>query len=696
MASTIRIRRSSTDNPPVGGFATGELGYTFGSGGRKLYIGGVNVDLNGTGGSPIAVGGEYFTEMLDHTKGTLTASSAIITNSDNEVDVLKTFNLQIGGSGTENTIQSTDTGGSITILANGSGAINLESDVIKIGDSNNNVTLTTNGTGDLILNTNSGNNSGSITIADGADANISITPNGTGKISLDGQLWPNAAGTNGFYLKTDNSGVLEWAAIPSGTITLAADTGTPDTYTTGETLTFTGTDPVNTAVTDNTITISVSDATTTTKGIASFSSTNFSVASGAVSINDEYVQDTVGSMVSSNTETNISVTYDDDNGKLDFSVATATESVLGVASFATADFTVTAGAVTIKNVNLGTQTTGDYVSTITQGTGITVTGGTGEGSTPTIAVDTTTIATKAYVDAVKTGLDVKDSVRLATIAELTATYDNGTDGVGATLTNSGTQAALTIDSVPVVEGDRILVKNQGTTLQNGIYTVTTVGTVSTNWVLTRATDFDQDAEVTGGAFTFVEAGTVNQDNGFVMTANGTIDVGTDSITWVQFSGAGQIIDGDGLSKSGNTLSVNVDNTTIEISGDNLRVKDAGIIYAKIQNVDALSVIGRASNTAGVADEITSGAAYNVLRANSDNTAIGFGSIDLSQSGAVGSSVLGATNGGTGLNTYASGDIIYASASNTLSALPKSTDGKFLYLASGFPAWTDTIDGGIWT
>ena len=116
-------------------------------------------------------------------------------------------------------------------------------------------------------------------------------------------------------------------------------------------------------------------------------------------------------------------------------------------------------------------------------------------------------ATKKYVDDVAQGLNVHDSVVAGSTANLTATYSNGTSGVGATLTNSGTQAALTLDGVSLSSGNRVLIKNQTTTSQNGIYTVTNVGSGSTNWVLTRATDFDQAAEIGGGDFTFVEQGT---------------------------------------------------------------------------------------------------------------------------------------------------------------------------------------------
>jgi len=139
-------------------------------------------------------------------------------------------------------------------------------------------------------------------------------------------------------------------------------------------------------------------------------------------------------------------------------------------------------------------------------------------------------ATKAYVDAARSGLDVKASVRVATTANITL---------------SGTQ---NIDGVAVIAGDRVLVKNQNTASQNGIYVV-----AAGSW--SRATDADSDAEVTAGMFTFVAEGTENADSGWVLTTNDTITLGTTALAFAQFSGAGQITAGAGLTKSGNTIDV---------------------------------------------------------------------------------------------------------------------------------------------
>lgn len=152
---------------------------------------------------------------------------------------------------------------------------------------------------------------------------------------------------------------------------------------------------------------------------------------------------------------------------------------------------------------------------------------------------------KSYVDATKSGLDVKDSVRAATTANITL---------------SSTQ---TIDDVAVIAGDRVLVKNQTTTTENGIWVV-----AAGAW--SRSSDADTGAKLTSGSFTFVEEGTANQDSGWVMTTNGTITIGTSPIAWSQFSGAGQITAGAGLTKNGNTLDVGTASSSrIVVNTDNI-------------------------------------------------------------------------------------------------------------------------------
>ena len=163
------------------------------------------------------------------------------------------------------------------------------------------------------------------------------------------------------------------------------------------------------------------------------------------------------------------------------------------------------------------------------------------------------LATKQYVDAVAEGLHVHASCAAATTATLasitggTVTYNNGTAGVGATLTLSNALSVL--DGYTLLNGDRVLVKNEATQANNGIYTWATGGTV-----LTRATDFDTAIEIASGDFTFVTYGTLYASTGWVQT-NPVTTVGTDSIVWSQFTGAGTYTAGTGLTLTGTQFSI---------------------------------------------------------------------------------------------------------------------------------------------
>lgn len=178
----------------------------------------------------------------------------------------------------------------------------------------------------------------------------------------------------------------------------------------------------------------------------------------------------------------------------------------------------------------------------------------------------TDAATKAYVDSTASGLNILASSALATAAVLpnTPTYANGTAGVGATLT-AGSNTTLTVDGTAAPLNTVVLVKNQASAFQNGIYTVTQAGSGSVPWILTRATYFDQAAEMKGGSYTFVTAGATNINSSYVLQTTITT-VGTDALNWALFvSGAvsvqsigganGIITIGPGLKIPGNVLDV---------------------------------------------------------------------------------------------------------------------------------------------
>lgn len=414
-------------------------------------------------------------------------------------------------------------------------------------------------------------------------------------------------------------------------------------------------------------------------------------------------------------------------------------------------------------------------------------------------------ATKQYVDSISAGLSPRTSCRVATTTALTVTYNNGTSGVGATLTNAGSQAALAIDGVNLSVNDRVLVKNQASTFQNGIYTVTNIGSGATNWVLTRATDYDTASpnEVVEGSYTVISEGTTNATNLFVETGQGPFTIGTTPIIFSAFNSAANINVTAPLTKTGNTIAlttplvgqyggtgINNGSNTITLGGNvltggsfttsganaltlttsgatNVTLPTSGtLVNTAVTTLSSLSSIGtittgiwngtlispiyggtginNGSNTLTLGGNLaTSGAfastftmtgATNVtfptsgtLMVGSNNLseitnaatarsnlglAIGtnvqawsaildsvtagtyLGSTSITTLGTITSgtwngSTIGAIYGGTGINTYAQGDLLYASATNTLAKLSKSTTSTN-YLSntgtSNNPAW----------
>jgi hypothetical protein len=581
--------------------------------------------------------------MLDHTAGTLTASSAIITDSNSKINNLLVDNIQING----NTI-STGSGNLIIDPATGSidfatgGAI--EFDIVD-------------GSATALTISQGSNNYLTFDTSNGAEL---ITFNKQIEVGIDGTVGytlPTADGSSGQALITNGSGVVSFQTI-STTLGIAGDSSSSDSINlVSDDLTFTGSGAVSATVGSDTVTIAVANASSSVKGLASFASANFTVSSGAVSAkNITFTADTnsttrtlggtlnilggeaidtsasagtITIAVEDSSATNkgavivsggegIDVSYS--SGTATVSGEDATTSNKGIASFNSNDFSVSSGAVSIASIsnsqidnssltigstsiNLGaTASSLAGLSTITA-TGA-ITGGSlvadnltlngnelsstntngnislnpnGSGSIDANSANIINVAdptqaqhaaTKAYVDAVKQALDIKDSVRVATTGNITI--------------STALNADDTLDGVTLVNGDRVLVKDQSSAGENGIYVVGTSPA--------RSADANTAAELTGGTFVFVEEGTVNGDNGFVFTHDGTpSNFGTTAMPVVQFSGAGQVIAGDALSKSGNTINVNDDNKTIEISGDTLRIK--GITQTAVGDL----LIGAASN-----------------------------------------------------------------------------------------------------
>ena len=234
-------------------------------------------------------------------------------------------------------------------------------------------------------------------------------------------------------------------------------------------------------------------------------------------------------------------------------------------------------------------------------------------------------ATKQYVDNLAAGLVAKTAVVSSTVTALPAvTYANGTGGVGATLTASANGSLGAIGGYTPLTNDRILVKDQATQTQNGIYVVTNTGSAGSPFILTRAPEFDNTptGEMTAGDFTYVQGGTLGGTQ-WVLTTPGTIVVGTNAITWSQLTGAGVVTAGTGIAVTGNQVS----NTGVlsVTSGSGLSTNTSATGNVSITNTGVTSLTGTANQvtasgstgaiTLSLPQNINSGAAPTFVGTN---------------------------------------------------------------------------------
>jgi hypothetical protein len=239
-------------------------------------------------------------------------------------------------------------------------------------------------------------------------------------------------------------------------------------------------------------------------------------------------------------------------------------------------------------------------------------------------------ATKQYVDTIAAaGIHYHDPVRVEQEGNLNATYDNGTSGVGATLTNAGTQAALVIDGVTMVVNDRVLIYEQTNAAHNGVYTVTNVGSASTNWVLTRATDADSygpsdpDALGQGDAF-FVSEGDAGAGETYVMTTEGTITFGTTDIVFSQISATQVYSAGNGLTLTGTTFAAGA-GTGVTVNANDIAIgQDVGTTADVTFNSVSASLTGNVTgdvngDLTGNADTATAWATSRTVSLTGDVT-----------------------------------------------------------------------------
>jgi hypothetical protein len=295
-------------------------------------------------------------------------------------------------------------------------------------------------------------------------------------------------------------------------------------------------------------------------------------------------------------------------------IAIANTQVSGLGTMSTQNannVAVTGGAINGTTIGASTAAAGTFTSVTTT-----------SGTISTAPVNATDIVNKTYVDAlIASGIHFHQPVRVESPINLNATYNNGTAGVGATLTNAGTQAALVIDGITMVVADRVLIYEQTNETQNGIYVVTSVGSGVSNWVLTRASDADtyvinSAAGLSEGSTVFVQEGTTGAGETYTCNTSGVIVFGTTNITFAQISSAQIYSAGTGLTLAGTQFSITNSGVTAASYGTASSTPTLAI--------NAQGQVTSASNTAIAinANQITSGAVTNAQLQNSAVTVNG--------------------------------------------------------------------------
>ena len=296
------------------------------------------------------------------------------------------------------------------------------------------------------------------------------------------------------------------------------------------------------------------------------------------------------------------------------------------------------------------------------------------------------LATKQYVDTLaSSGITYHTPVKYEvpdTTGNLNATYNNGTAGVGATLTNAGTLVAFTPDGVVASVNDRILVYNQTNQAENGVYVVTTVGSGAVAWVLTRSSDTDNyalkdpDGLGNGDAF-FVASGNTGAGETYVCNTEGVITFGTTAITFAQVSAAQVYSAGTGLTLTGTQFSI----TNTAVTAGSYGSASSVPTFA----VNAQGQLTSASNTAIAinGNQITSGTVGTSYLSGSYTGITGVGTLT---AGTWTASAIGADYGGTGFASYTVGDMLYASGTTALSKLALGTLGYVMTAGASAPTY----------
>jgi hypothetical protein len=313
------------------------------------------------------------------------------------------------------------------------------------------------------------------------------------------------------------------------------------------------------------------------------------------------------------------------------------------------------------------------------------------GTITTAPTSNTDIVNKQYADAIASGIHFHEAVELATTAALPAnTYNNGTSGVGATLT-ANANGALSVDSTVTVVSNRVLVKNEVTQADNGVYVVTHVGSAGTPYILTRATDFDTAGsgvdQIDEGDFFLVTGGVANINTAWVQQTAPPITVGTTAIVFQQFAAPITYTAGTGLDESP-AFTFNIANTgTAGTYGSSSNVP---VFVTNAQGqVTSVTNTGIAIASGAVSGLAASATTDTTNAANISTGTLPTGRISGSYTGLTGTGALAAGSlatgftavsaplGGTGQTSYAVGDLIYADTTTSLAKLADVAVGNAL-------------------
>ena len=326
------------------------------------------------------------------------------------------------------------------------------------------------------------------------------------------------------------------------------------------------------------------------------------------------------------------------------------------------------------------------------------------GTISTTANSATDIVNKAYVDnAVAAGTHFHEPVRVESPIDLNATYDNGTAGVGATLTNAGTQAALVIDGITMVVADRVLVYEQTDQTENGVYVVTSIGSGATNWVLTRSDDTntyvtDSPDGLSEGSTFFVQEGATGAGETYTCNTVGTITFGTTNITFAQVSSAQIYSAGTGLTLAGTTFSLTNTAVTAATYGNdgavsqiavnaqgqitaasNVSINASSISVGTLANGRTTAASANGASTIVARDSDGSFSANVVTAGTGTFTNVSGNGIALTAINAsnISSGVLSAQYGGTGSANLTADNVILGNGSSTVKVVAPGTSNNVL-------------------